>query len=222
MNVSEAIDYRRSVRGFLDKPVDIALVKSIVERASRAASGGNLQPWHVDVVHGASMAKLKGIMAEKLAAGGQMEAPEYNVYPPELKDPYAARRFEVGEMLYSAIGIPREDKAGRGKWFFNNFQFFGAPVGLFVSLDRQMEQPQWADAGALLNSIMLLLCEAGLDSCPQECWSIYPKTIGSFLSLPDDRILWTGMSIGYKDPANPANNLRANRAPSDEWLIIHD
>lgn len=222
MNVSEAIDYRRSVRGFLDKPVDVALVKDIVIRASRAASGGNLQPWHVDVVHGESMAKLKAIMAEKLAAGGQMEQSEYNVYPPELKDPYATRRAEVGEMLYGAIGIPREDKAGRAKWFFNNFQFFGAPVGLFVSLDRQMEQPQWADAGALLNSIMLLLCEAGLDSCPQECWSIYPKTLGDLLHLPDNRILWTGMSIGYKDPANPANSLRAKRAPAEEWLVLHD
>ncbi len=69
---------------------------------------------------------------------------------------------------------------------------------------------------------MLLLCEAGLDSCPQECWSIYPKTLGAFLDLPDNRILWTGMSIGYKDPANPANGLRANRAPADEWLIVHD
>ena len=137
MNVSEAIDYRRSVRGFLDKPVDVAAVKDIVVRASRAASGGNLQPWHVDIVSGDSMAKLKAIMAEKLAAGGQMEQTEYNVYPPELKDPYAARRAEVGEMLYGAIGIPREDKMGRAKWFFNNFQFFGAPVGLFVSLDRQ-------------------------------------------------------------------------------------
>ena len=222
MNVSEAIEYRQSVRGFLDAPVDMALMKDVVARASRAASGGNLQPWHVDIVHGESMAKLKAIMAEKMAAGGQMEAPEYHVYPPELKIPYAARRAEVGHMLYNAIGIPREDKAGRAKWFSNNFQFFGAPVGLFISLDRQMEPPQWADAGALLNSIMLLLCEAGLDSCPQECWAVYPKTIGNFLGLSEDRILWTGLSIGYKDPNNPANNLRANRAPVNEWLVIHD
>jgi len=222
MNVSEAIEYRQSVRGFLDAPVDMALMKDVVARASRAASGGNLQPWHVDIVHGESMAKLKAIMAEKMAAGGQMEAPEYHVYPPELKIPYAARRAEVGHMLYNAIGIPREDKAGRAKWFSNNFQFFGAPAGLFISLDRQMEHPQWADAGALLNSIMLLLCEAGLDSCPQECWAVYPKTIGDFLNLPEDRILWTGLSIGYKDPNNPANNLRANRASVDEWLVIHD
>lgn len=220
MNVSDAVAYRRSVRGFLDKPVDAALVRDIVERASWAASGGNVQPWHVDIVHGDAMARLKAIMAAKTAAR-ETETPEYAVYPKGLTDPWESRRFEVGEMLYGAIGIPREDRRARAIWFSRNFQFFGGPVGLFVSLDRQMGLPQWADAGALLNSIMLLLCEAGLDSCPQECWAIFPKTIGSFLGLPDSRILWTGLSIGYKDPDDPANSLRPNRAPADEWLSVH-
>ena len=179
MNVSQAVDYRRSVRGFLDKPVDPALVKDIVERAARAASGGNLQPWHVDIVQGDSMARLTGIMAEKIA-NRESEMPEYAIYPVGLTDPWEGRRAEVGEMLYTSLNIPREDKKARAMWFARNFQFFGAPVGLFISLDRQMGLPQWADAGALLNSIMLLLCGAGLDSCPQECWAVYPKTIGSF------------------------------------------
>jgi nitroreductase len=220
MNVSEAVAYRRSVRGFLDKPVDVALIKDIVTRAARAASGGNVQPWHVDIVHGESMAKLKGIMAEK-TANREMEQPEYHVYPPGLKQPYEGRRFEVGETLYGALGIPREDKKARAIWFSRNFQFFGAPTALFISFDRQMEHPQWADGGALLATIMLLLCEAGLDSCPQECWAIYPKTVGSFLGLPEDRILWTGLSIGYKDANDPANSAMPNRAPVDEWLVTH-
>lgn len=220
MNVSEAVTYRRSVRGFLDKPVDIALVKDIVERSSRAATGGNLQPWHIDIVHGDSMVRLKTLMQEKMASGPNLETTEYNIYPPELPKPYSDRRFEVGEMLYHSIGIPREDKAGRMRWFARNFQFFNAPVALFLTLDRKMGPPQWGDAGMMLQNIMLLLCEAGLDSCPQECWAIYPKTIGTFLGTPDNRILWTGMSIGYKDPDDPANALLTKRAPSDEWLNI--
>lgn len=220
MNVSETVAYRRSVRGFLDKPVDIALVKDIVERAARAATGGNLQPWHIDLVHGESMAKLKGIMAEKMATRAK-EEPEYDIYPKVLDAPYTDRRFEVGEMLYASIGIPREDKMARAIWFARNFQFFNAPIGLFLSLGRNMGPPQWGDAGMMLQNICLLLCEAGLDSCPQECWAIYPKTIGAFLSLPEDRILWTGMSIGYKDADDPANGLMPNRAPADEWLRVH-
>jgi nitroreductase len=220
MNVSEAVAYRRSVRGFLDKPVDMALVKDILERAARAATGGNLQPWHIDLVHGESMARLKAIMVEKIAER-KPETPEYDIYPTELKAPYTDRRFEVGQMLYESIGIPREDKMGRAIWFSRNFQFFNAPVGLFLSLDRQMGPPQWGDAGMMLQNICLLLCEAGLDSCPQECWAVYPKTVGAFLGLPEDRILWTGMAIGYKDPDDPANSLMPKRAPLSEWLVEH-
>jgi len=215
MNVSEAVAYRRSVRGFLDKPVDIALVKDIVERAARAATGGNLQPWHIDIVHGDSMKKLKAIMAEKIASR-ESEQQEYDIYPRELSSPYADRRFEVGEMLYGAIGIAREDRKGRAIWFARNFQFFNAPVGLFLTIDRQMGPPQWGDCGMMLENICLLLCEAGLDSCPQECWAVYPKTIGAFLGTPENRILWTGMSIGYKDPDDPANSLVPQRAPSKD------
>jgi nitroreductase len=199
----------------------VALVKDIVERSARAATGGNVQPWHIDLVHGTSMTKLKEVMRAKMAEGPPSESTEYPIYPPELKKPYTDRRFEVGQMLYEAIGIPREDKMGRAMWFSRNFQFFNAPVGLFLSLDRQMGPPQWGDAGMMLQNICLLLCEAGLDSCPQECWAVYPKTIGSFLGLPDDRILWTGMAIGFKDGADPANNLMPNRAPLNEWLVEH-
>jgi nitroreductase len=221
MNVSEAVAYRRSVRGFLDQPVDIAQVTDVVERAARAASGGNVQPWHIDLVHGTSMSKLKAIMAEKIAAR-QPETPEYDIYPKGLKQPYEGRRFEVGEMLYGSIGIDREDRKSRAIWFSRNFQFFNAPVGLFLSLDRQMGPPQWGDAGMMLQNICLLLCEAGLDSCPQECWAVYPKTIGAFLGLSEDRILWTGMAIGYKDPDDAANGLLPTRAPASEWMIVHD
>ncbi len=220
MNVSEAIAYRRSVRGFLDKPVDVTLVKDIVERAARAATGGNLQPWHIDIVYGDSMKKLKAIMAEKIAAR-ETEATEYDIYPKKLTAPYTDRRFEVGEMLYAKLGIPREDRISRAVWFARNFQFFGAPVALFLTIDRQMGPPQWGDCGMMLQNICLLLCEAGLDSCPQECWAVYPKTVGTFLGTPDNRILWTGLSIGFKDPDDPANALMPTRAPSCEWLVLH-
>jgi nitroreductase len=222
VNVSEAVAYRRSVRGFLDKPVDIDEVKAIIEKAGRAATGGNLQPWHVDLVHGESLVRLKAIMQAKMAEGPPSETHEYDIYPPALKAPYKDRRFEVGQALYEAIGIPREDKMGRMTWFSRNFQFFNAPVALFLSLDRQMGLPQWGDAGMMLQNVMLLLCEAALDSCAQECWAVYPQTIGTFLGLPEDRILWTGMSIGYKDPDDPANKLIPNRAPTGEWLSVHD
>jgi nitroreductase len=217
MDVSEALASRRSVRGFLDKPVDGALIRTIVEKAARAPSGGNLQPWHIDVIGGETMAELKQIMLGKMMAGPPTEATEYDIYPKELPEPYSRYRFEVGEELYRALGIPREDKMGRRMWFARNFQFFGAPVALFCSVDKRMGPPQWSDLGMYLQSVMLLLREAGLDSCPQECWAVYPQTIRAFLGIPEERMLFTGMAIGWKDEADPANAARPARAPLEAF-----
>lgn len=217
--VSEALAARRSVRGFLDKPVDLVLIRSMLERASRSPSGGNLQPWHIDVVTGDAMTRFKRIMAEKIAVGA-VEQAAYTIYPPELQSPYRDRRFAVGEEMYSHIGISREDKAARFTWFRRNFQFFGAPAALFCTIDRNMGPPQWSDLGMFLQSFMLLAAEEGLATCPQECWAMYPDTVGSFLDLPTERILFCGMAIGYEDRGEPANQLRTTRASLDEWVRV--
>jgi len=212
MKVSEALASRRSVRGFLDTPVDAAVIRRVVEMAARAPSGGNLQPWHIDVVAGAPLDELKAIMRQRIAEAPAGEPTEYDIYPKVLPDPYKGYRFAVGEELYRALGIPREDKAARMQWFARNFQFFGAPVALFCSVARTMGPPQWSDLGMYLQSLMLLLREEGLDSCPQECWAIYPATIRAFLGIPEDRMLFTGMAIGFKDDGDPANAARPARA----------
>lgn len=219
MNVSEAVAARRSVRGYLDRPVDGAVLEGIVRKAARAATGGNLQPWHIDLVSGESLAELKAIMAAKLSAG-ETEEPAYAIYPPNLTALYRDRRFAVGEAMYREIGIPREDKAARRIWFARNFQFFGAPAALFCTVDRQMGPPQWADLGMYLQTVMLLAVEAGLATCAQECWAVYPETVTAFLGTPGERMLFCGMSIGYEDTEEPANRLRSQRAPEEEWLTV--
>ena len=217
MKVSEALATRRSVRGFLDTPVDGAVIRRVVEAAARAPSGGNIQPWHIDVVGGAALAELKAIMVERVRELPRGETPEYDIYPKILTEPYTAYRFQVGEDLYGALGIPREDKLARLMWFARNFQFFGAPVALFCTVARTMGPPQWSDLGMYLQSVMLLLREEGLDSCPQECWAIYPETIRGFLGTPPERMLFCGMAVGYKDEADPANALVARRAGLEEF-----
>jgi nitroreductase len=209
MNVSEAVAARRSIRGYLDTPVDADLLRSIMEKAARAATGGNLQPWHIDIVYGDAMTRLKAIMVETLGKGPGSEPAEYDIYPKVLPTLYKNRRFAVGEELYARLGIPREDKMARLMWFARNFQFFGAPVALFCTVDRNMGPPQWSDLGMYLQNVMLLC-------------AVYPQTIRAFLGTPDERMLFTGMSIGYEDPADPANAVRASRAPSEEWLSMHD
>lgn len=219
MTVADAVLARRSVRGFLDKPVDPAQIRRLVELAARAPSGGNLQPWHIDVVGGPPLATFKREIAAKIMAG-EKETPAYDIYPLELDNPYKQRRFEIGEAMYGHIGIPREDRAARRAWFARNFAFFGAPVGLFCTIGRGMGPPQWSDLGMYLQTLMLLIVDAGLACCPQECWAMYPDTVTRFLGTPPERMLFCGMAIGYEDSSEPANRLRSSRAPLDEWATF--
>ncbi len=222
MKVSDAITTRRSVRGFLDQPVPHDVIRRVLRGASRAPSGGNLQPWHIHIVSGASMAGLKQIMQARVREAPDGEATDYDIYPGSLMSPYRERRYKVGEDLYACLGIPREDKAGRKRQFARNFAFFGAPMGLFCSIDRRMGRPQWADLGMFLQNVMLLLREEGLDSCPQEAWSLYPQTVANFLKLPEHMMLFCGMAIGYADPDAPANRLSTTRADLGEFVEFLD
>jgi len=220
MSVSEALNTRLSVRDFLPTPVPADVIRRVLTTASRSPSGGNLQPWHIDVIAGAKLDELKAIMQRRLAevaAGDRSEVPEYDIYPKELVAPYRDYRFKIGEDMYARLGIPREDKAARLRWFARNYQFFGAPLALFCSVDRRMGPPQWSDMGMFLQSVMLLLREEGLDSCAQECWSVYPRTVSQFLELPAERMLFTGMAIGYRNPEHPINALRSDRAPLESF-----
>jgi len=215
MHVHEAVTSRRSIRSFLPDPVPPEAIRRVLSLAMRAPSGGNLQPWQIDVMAGEPLAALKAEMQHNLRTGVQ-ETPAYDVYPPALASPWRDRRFQVGEAMYARLGIPREDKAARRRWFAHNYAFFGAPMALFCSIDRGMGPPQWSDCGMFLQTVMLLLREEGLDSCPQECWAHYPDTVSRALRLPPERMLFTGMSIGWADTSHPVNALVTDRAPIDE------
>lgn len=224
VSVTDAMNSRASIRDFLPTPVPEDVLRRVLATAARAPSGGNLQPWHIDIVSGSKLDELKALMQQtlaKVASGDHNEAREYNIYPPELGSPYRDYRFKVGEDMYARLGIPREDKAARLQWFARNYAFFGAPVALFCTVDRGMGPPQWGDLGMFLQSVMLLLREEGLDSCAQECWAVYPTTIRQFLGTPDNRMLWTGMSIGYRNPEHPVNALRTARAEVDSFTQFH-
>src|SRR6516162_1687413 len=171
MKVSEALATRKTVRAFKSDPIPAETIKEILVRAARAPSGGNLQPWRVYMLVGAARDELVRRVRAKRAEAPMGDMPEYHIYPPELTEPYRTRRYRVGEMMYATMGIPREDKAARLKFFAGNWEFFGAPVGLIFTIDRQMQQGQWADLGMFMQSIMLLAREHGLHTCPQEAWA---------------------------------------------------
>lgn len=217
MNVTEAVQNRISVRAFKPDPVPGALVREILEIAHRAPSGGNLQPWRVYALAGEALATFKSQVAKVLTDPTQAEEPEYDVYPPNLWDPFRTRRYECGEDLYATIGIGRDNRMGRLMQLAKNGEFFGAPVGLFFCLDRKLGPPQWADVGMYMQTVMLLATERGLDTCPQEFWARFPRTVSRFIDLPEDHMLFSGMALGWRDESHPINTLRTRRDPFGDW-----
>ena len=222
MKVSEAIATRKTVRAFRNDPVDVQTVRRILEQAARAPSGGNLQPWRVYVLLGGARDELVRRVAEKRTEAPMGETPEYHIYPPQLTEPYKTRRHRIGEAMYAAMGIPREDRARRLKHFVRNWEFFGAPIGMIFTIDRQMQQGQWADLGMFMQNIMLLAREEGLHTCPQEAWAVWPKTIREFLAVPENEMIFCGMGLGYADDEAPVNSLESERASLDEFTLIRD
>lgn len=215
MRVSEAVTARRSVRQFTGEPVPDDTIRGLLEQASRAPSGGNVQPWRIYVLNGDSMARFRSLIAERPPGQG-----EYDIYPPKLWEPYRTNRFTVGEQMYATIGIGRDDKAGRLRQFARNQDFFGAPAALFCFIDRRMGPPQWSDLGMFLQTFMLLAQEAGVDTCPQEFWSVHHEVVREFVGAPDEELLFCGMAIGHADPDAPINSLVSERMPLDDWATF--
>ncbi len=219
LGVSDAVTARRSVRVFRPDPVAPDRLGRILAGAGRAASGGNLQPWRVWGLTGDAMARFRAMMAPRIA-GGITDQPEYPVYPTPLAEPYRSRRFAVAEAMYARLGIPRDDRAARLAWFARNFDFFGAPAAAFLCIDRAMGAAQWSDLGGYLQTVMLLLVEDGLASCPQEAWVAHHLAVTAFLGAPDSHMLFCGLAIGVEDTGAPVNALVTDRAPVAEWLTI--
>ena len=213
MNVNDAVRARRSVRDFLPDPVGDDVVRELLEGASRAPSGGNLQPWRIYVVNGSSLTRLREFLRDQ----PPIEAAEYEMYPPKLWEPYRTSRFENGEQLYGVLGVGRDDKAERARWFTRNDDFFGAPCALFCFVDRGMGQAQWSDLGMFLQTFMLLATEHGLATCPQEYWSLRHGSIQQFVGAPDQEMLFCGMCVGRENTDAQINALRTTRRPVDEW-----
>ena len=218
MNVTEAVNSRRSVRQFLDKPVDRATLERVLETAQRSPSGGNTQPWSAVVVGGDELIRITAAIKAKAATAPMGENMEYAIYPKDLEGRYEEQRRAVGKEMFDAVGLERGDTAGRVAQMAKNWDSFGAPVQLFTYTRKYMGPPQWSDMGMWLQSVMLLLREAGLDSCPQEIWAMYGTHMRELLGIDDDHIFFCGMAIGYRDPDAPINNFDVPRVPISDAI----
>lgn len=218
--VDEALLTRRSVRAFLPDPVDDETIRDILQIASRAPSGTNMQPWKVFVATG----EVKQNVADAILSSGvrpeKIEWDEYRYYPDKFFEPYLSRRRAVGFALYSLLGIGRREVERMRAQHDRNFTFFDAPVGLIFTIDRRLNKGSWVDHGMFLQSIMLAARARGLHSCPQAAFAPYHKLIRPILGIPDEEIVVCGMALGYEDTSKPENSLRSERAPLEEFVTF--
>jgi len=212
VNVDEALKGRISVRAFKPDPLPETLVRDILETARFAPSGGNLQPWRVIAVAGAAREAVIALAQANLPG----DDAGYPIYPENLWEPHRSRRFKVGEDMYALLGIPRENKTARLMHLAQNFQFFGAPCGLFFITDTRMGHGQWAHLGMFMQSVALAAQARGVSSCMQEAWGRMRTPLAAHFELGPTELVYCGMALGYGDMEKPVNTLRSDRASVDE------
>ena len=218
MNVTDAVNTRRSIRQFNAKPVSQETLRRVLEKAQRAPSGGNTQPWNAVIVTGDALANITAKIKAKAKSAPMGEGIEYMIYPGDLDGRYEEQRREVGRAMFESIGLGRDNKAGRGAQMAKNWDSFDAPVQLFTCCPKYMGPPQWSDMGMWLQTVMLLLREEGLDSCAQEIWAMYGGYMRELLDIDDDHIFFCGMAIGTRDAAAPINNFDVPRVAIDDAI----
>jgi nitroreductase len=219
MSVLDAVTGRRSIRRFLPETVDDGTIASILEAAARAASGTNFQPWLVHVVTGEARDRLSH--AVLAAAEAEDFSLEYNYVPEAVKEPYRSRRRKVGFDLYALYGVDRDDMAGRKAAMLRNFTFFGAPVGLFITMERDNALGAWIDCGMFMQNLMVVARAHGLETCPQQAWCEYGAIVHRELAIPGDHILLSGMALGVADWTAPENTLVSDRVGVAEFATWH-
>ncbi len=217
MDVTRALQTRMSTRAFRPEPVDHAVLRSILDSARWAPSGGNVQPWRIEIVTGVARSALIDAVNAAAAIDGSSQEGAYPIYPADLWEPLVSRRNEVGAAMFAQLGIERGDIDARIAQAMRNFDFFGAPVGLFFITDDRCGHGQWAHLGMLMQSVALAATERGVATCMQEAWAMRRATLKEFFDLGEHEVVYCGMAMGYADLAAPVNQFRTTRAEVDEF-----
>ncbi|HAB04613.1 MAG TPA: oxidoreductase [Alcanivorax sp.] len=211
-SLADALRSRRSVRGFLDKPVPEETLKAIFELAQLAPSNCNIQPWKVFVASGEVRDELRRRMVEKVTAGVPME-PDFEPNAGKFSGVYRQRQVDCAVELYNNMGIARDDKPGRMRAQLRNFELFDAPHVVFIGMEREFGPTVALDVGMYIQSLMLAMTAHGVGSCAQGSMRYFPNDVREIFGEPASTAILVGISFGYEDPDVAANRTRVGRAP---------
>jgi nitroreductase len=206
---------RFSCRGFTADEVPDDDIRAILASAARTPSWCNVQPWHVDVVSGEALTRLRHDLMADASLGSDYP------FPPGYEGVHAERRREVGWQLYQAVGVAKGDHEGSAREMLRNFEFFDAPHVAVISAPAPLGVYAAIDCGLFVQSFLLAAQARGVATVAQAALAQKSEFLRDWLELPQDRLIVCGISFGHADPEHPANSFRAGRAPLHEVTRFH-
>ena len=220
MNVTEALKLRRTTRGFLGAEVPKETLLEIVELARLAPSNSNTQPWHIAVASGETRQILEAAVLEEVT-NGMKPHPQWPPGGMGLQGDYKQRQYDCADRYYRSVGITRADTEARQELLALNWKFFGAPHAAFISMPAYMHRAHACDLGIFLQTLMLLMTERGIASCPQGALAAFPDVVKRHVSIPEENAILVGLSFGYADEEARINSAKMPREPLDSFASFH-
>jgi nitroreductase len=199
---------RSSKRAFKPDPVPRATLERMFAAAQKAPSWCNVQPWRVAITE----PPVTGELANTLQAAAKSGFPHPEIpFPLEYPSPYKENRIACGAALYRAMGVARDDKAGRYDAWLRNYALFDAPHVAVVSCDRRLGPYAYVDVGVWLGYVLTAATALGLDTCAMASVAAYPEPLRARLAIAETDVILFGLVIGHADEEAPANSCRTTR-----------
>ncbi|PYG28913.1 nitroreductase [Pelagimonas varians] len=213
MQLEQAINDRRSIRGFTDQPVPKELLEEVIALANRAPSSMNTQPWHLHVLTGAPLERVRKGNTERML-GGVTPTRDIEDYA-EYEGEHRKRQIEIAVQLFEAMGIERHDAERRQDWVMRGFRQFDAPVSIVVCFDRSLLNNTIAhfDTGAMTYGLVLAAWDKGLGAVINGQGIMQSPVVREVAGIPDDQVILTCVALGWPDPDFVANSVVSRRRP---------
>lgn len=211
MDVKQAINERRSIRGFKKDRVPQETLRAVLELGVRAVSAVNAQPWEFFVVTGDVLERIQQDNIRSYDRQQPVDVPDITV-----GGIYLERSREIGRALFSAMHIERGDRARRAEWRQRGFRFFDAPAAIILCMDQALDETAFRfDMGCVAQNICVAAMEYGLGTCVENQAILYQETLRRNLGIPESKRIVCGIAIGYPDWDFPANQVVSSRVPVD-------